>query len=462
MTISRAYSAGWSIGEIVTSSQLNGLDNNTTYAIDKRDGYGDFFSSVIQATGSGRIISTLRTGGDTDESHAVIGGQIVRVPTLTAPRTYSLLNAFATGGDRISYYVEGTGHSPSGYVDIVTSQGTGLFRLGMSRGFYATGIAGWNDSAQGDACEVLFNGTGWELMRGGSPGMRSISFTSTATTEWVCPPGVFSVLLFGYGGGGGGGAGTAGGTSAYGYAGSGAGGGAAWPRWYRLPVAPGRVYEAIVGDGGAGGASAGSSGSPGGDSIFREKSSGNVLATFRGADYGAVAGSVPTNISEAFGFGGSPVRNPNSIERSLVATGVVKSNVIQIFPSFLAPGCGGFGTTSASATTRGQDGIASPDGYAGGAQGAQGTADSSYFGGGGGGGGGGGPGGAGGAGGAGGNGNSSATSSGTAGSSGTAAAANSGAGGGGGGAGGGGAGGGGAAGLGGAGGTGKIVLVFFK
>jgi hypothetical protein len=474
MSIDRAYAPGWSLGEIVTSAQLNALDQNTARGIDKRVGQSDVFGSVIQATGGGRFISTVQTGPDANLTFQVNQhNAIVRIPTLTDARKYMLGHSGATGGDRMYFYVEGTGCSPSGYVDIANNVGTGLFRLGMSRGFYATGIAGWNDSAQGDACEVIYNGAGWVLKQGGGPGVRSIDFTAVTATEWTCPPGVFSVFLFGYGGGGGGGAGSAGGTAVTDddgdgnldapRAGSGSGGGGAWPRWFRIAVTPGTVYEALAGDGGAGGSTAGESGSAGGDSVFREKASGNVLATFRGADYGATAGSVTTSFSEPFAFGGSPVRNAGSITRTVVATGVVKSTIARLFPGLLQPSSGGLGTTVNSSTSMGQDGMASAEGYSGGTQGAQGAAaSSSYYGGGGGGGGGAGPGGNGGAGGAGGNGSADSTTTAGAGTSGTAAASNTGAGGGGGGGGGSGAGGGGTAGLGGRGGTGKISLVFFK
>lgn len=464
MSIERAYSAGWGIGEKVTGAQLNALDLNPTYGIDKRNGKSDWLGSVVQATGGGRIISTVQTGPDANITFQVNQhNAIVRIPTLTAARKYTLGHSGVTGGDRMFFYVEGTGSNPSGYVDIANNLGTGMFRLGMTRGFYATGIAGWNDSAQGDACEAMFIGSEWKIMQGGRPGMRSVQFTSSAATDWICPPGVFEVFLIGYGGGGGGAAGAAGYTITTSYAGAGAGGGGSWPRVQRLDVVPGRTYEGIAGSGGAGGSSAEAPGSPGSDSVFREKSTGNVMATFRGADFGTVSASPTGSAPETLGFGGGPVRiTGTAIARSLTATGVIKTNLLYGLPNFVSPSTGGFGTTTISSTRLGQDGFPSADGYAGGTQGAQGTSASSYQGGGGGGGGGAGPGGAGGNGGAGGAGKSGSSDSGDDGADGTAGAANTGAGGGGGGGGGAGQAGGGSAGLGGAGGSGKIVLVYFR
>lgn len=473
MAIQRAYSVGWAIGELVTSTQLNQMDKNGSYGIDKRDGFGDVFASVLQPTGAGRVLRMVQTGDDSNSTIEVTAGQIVRIPALTAARKYTVATSGATGGDQIFFYIEGTGHSPSGYVDIANSVGTGLFRLGMTRGFYATGVAGWNDSAQGDSCALAFisapsgvgtGGLGWKLMSGGAPGMRSIDFTSVAATEWLCPPGVHSVLLYGYGGGGGGASGQAGSGTAQTAIGAGGGGGGAWPRWYRVEVQPGTIYEVLCGDGGAGAQASYSAGSAGGDSIFREKATGNVLATWRGADYGSTAGTMAQNVlCEPFAFGGGSVRNPYTTERSFVATGFVKdNNFLGVFANLRPATSGGFGTTVLSATTRGQDGHSSSEGYSGGAAGAQGTTDGDYYGGGGGGGGGAGPAGNGGAGGAGGNGTATSGASGTAGTNGSSAAANSGAGGGGGGAGGMGYSGGGSAGLGGSGGSGKVTLVFIK
>lgn len=387
MTIARVYSAGWGVGEKLTSAQQNSLDINTTYALDKRAGQGDFLASVVQATGTGRVIASVATGPDANWTFHLNGNGasgtsalIVRVPTLSAARKYTLVHSGATGGDRIFFYVEGTGPTPSGYVDIANSVGTGLFRLGRTIG------AGFNDSAESDACEVLFNGSAWVLMHGAGPGMRNVEFTSTSAIEWTCPPGVFSVLLYGYGGGGGGAAGTNGNSSTNTWAPGGGGGGGSWAKWVRVAVKPGMVYEGLVGAGGSGGAASGNTGGAGGDSIFREKVSGTVLATFRGADYGAVTNAQTTSTYEDYGSGGGPVRNAFTFPR--VWQSVPTGFMAEPLSMFRPPGTGGFGTTAIVPNTRGQDGTSSAEGYAGGAQGAQGVASSSYRGGGGGGGGG--------------------------------------------------------------------------
>lgn len=457
MAIARVYSSGWGFGEMLTSAQFNAIDVNSTYMIDKQPGANDKVGASIQATGAGRVVSTVGTGPDADTTFHVSGhNAIVRIPTLTAARTYTLGHSGATGGDRIFFYVEGTGHSPSGYAQIVANNGTGIFRLGPNPGEpVATAIPFAHASVEGDACEVMFVATGWRLIHGAGPGFRGREFTATLPTVWVCPPGVFAVTLDGWGGGGGG----AGGDRAYSASsvsttlnnsytiggGGGAGGGGSWPQRVRVAVVPGRAYEALAGGPGAGGLPGLASGPErdacpggnGGDSIFREKASGNVLATFRGAEGGTpprtrtmellgfdpaatgVDGYVATGYPLDLGFGGRPVRPtvtgvgtfgvtmlaPYALMRSST-TGIAGNTLTMVaalpvphflLASYLEPGAGGFGTTEWSKTIvpNALSGVASISGYPGGLCGTGGSQSALYLGGGPGGGGGGGAGGAG-------------------------------------------------------------------
>lgn len=468
MTIARVYSPGWGIGEKLTSAQQNALDINTTYAIDKRAGQQDVFGSVLAATGVARIIGTIATGPDRDWTFHFNGNgasassaSVVRIPTLTSARSYNLVHSGVTGGDRILFYIEGTGMTPSGYVDIKNSVGTGIFRLGRTSfhhgPFTASGTTNFNSSAEGDSAEVIFNGTSWGLGPAMRPKGRTLEFTSTSATSWVCPPGIHEVELYGYGGGGGGAAGSGGTTTQNLSAGGGGGGGGSLPHWKRVKVTPGREYEFLCGAGGTGGATSGLPGAAGGDSIFREKVTGIALVTWRGADFGTTAPTSTSATIYGFGFGGVPARDPAvpAANRTLLLGTTLSATLIGLLRT---PGTGGIsGGDDTTVYLTGASNGTSSDNFSGGFYGDPGgVGESNYRGGGAGGGGGGGAGGEGAVGGDGGD-SGAVSNNGTAGAS---AVANSGAGGGGGGGGGCGSLGGGIAGAGGAGGSGKIVLIF--
>ena len=471
--LSRTYSAGWGIGEKLTSSQQNAIDIQTTYALDKRTGQADTLGSVVQATGTGRLINTIATGPDRDWTFHFSGNGpsatsaiTVRVPTLSAARKYTLVHSGATGGDSIFFYIEGSGPTPSGYVDIANNVGTGLFRLGRCIGS-PTGVS---LEAEGDAVEVVYNGTDWKVAAGAGPGIRQKVFTSTTT--WRCPAGVYAVIITGYGGGGGGGGGAGGNVTTNRLGSGGGGGGGSHERTVVVPVVPGTLYDVVIGAAGGGGAggtasSNGAEGGVGGDTYFTISGAASTAlgAHFRGAGGGAggrtnILTSSSGHGAIAFGGGAFTPGDPlNYIES--VGTGL--EGALNALLVAGPPGRGGDGT--ANVTLLGEDsygtyGAPSIAGHAGGAQAASGSTDSSFRGGGGGGGGGGGPGGAGGAGGVGGNGTSGGA--GLNGGNGTPAPVpNSGAGGGAGGAGGSGSSGG-TGGAGRDGSAGKLTLIFVK
>lgn len=463
MSISRAYASAWGVGESLTSAQMNAVDLNATYALDKRAGQGDILECVVVSAGAGRIISSVQTGPNADATwHPNGGNMIVRVPTLTAARSYTLGHSGATGGDRLSFYVEGTGASPSGYVDIKNNVGTGLFRLGMVR----TGT-GCSEYAEGDNADFIFVGSGWQLMKGAGPGMRTITFTDdSADAYWVCPPGVHKVMVFGCGGGGSGGGGIANSTTADRWAAGGGGGGGALHGSVVCDVIPGKTYAITVGAGG-GAVGAGADGNDGASTLFYPLIEGATaaLATFVGGQGGRTwLGST----GQTFGVsatghyrahGGGPATTQAWRGWGNFANNTLLDSVpsgVSSFGSHLPPATGGDGNGLGTGT----NGMRNPSGsgqYAGGAGGAKGADSGTSRGGGGGGGGGAGPFGPGAAGGAGGAGGAA-----NAGAAGSAAGAGTGAGGGGGGSGGSNGAGSGAGGNGGAGGSGRLTLVYIK
>ncbi len=485
MAIQRVYSPGWGVGEKLTSAQQNALDINSTYGIDKRAGQSDVFASMLVATGAGRVVKTVQTGPDSSITfHVQDGNSIVRVPTLTAARTYTLGHTGATGGDRIFFYVEGTGATASGYAQVVNVQGTGLFRLGV------TNTNSPNLTAEGDSAEFIFTGGTWKLMYGAGPGMRAVDFTTSTT--WTCPPGVFEVLLIGYGGGGGGGQGgvpyvTSGWTDVPRGCGGGGGGGSQL-RVLRVSVVPGRTYTITIGAGGA-------PDNDGFDTTFADSAvPSTFLAVFVGASRG-FPGNIftgPINYTGgvtghfgAYALGGAGARmlfvttgvslspsGPSSIPTGS-PVGVPTASRVNFGHETIpmrgphGPGCGGIGVTSNYSPVMMRHGYFSVEGYAGGTAGPHGRYIQGVLvtGGGGGGGGGGGPGGVGGGGGTGGDCITPGSAAGLAGQVGGFANPNTGGGGGGGGAAGyealtplGGAAGGG----GGSGGSGKLTVVFVK
>lgn len=413
MSIQRVYQSGWSVGEKVTPHQQNALDLNSVHGIDKRAGQNDYFGSQLIATGAGRVIKTVQTGPDANVTfHVQDGCSIVRIPTMTSARTYTLGHSGATGGDRISFYLEGTGPTgyagatgyvgsqmSTGYVDILNGQGTGLFRLGVTKSTYPI------QTAEGDSAEFIFTDGSWKLMYGAGPGMRHVDFT--ASTTWVCPPGVYEILLIGYGGGGGGGTGGFLSNSGI-YSGleskrsGGGGGGGSQLRVQRISVIPGRTYTITVGDGGQ-------SDSDGNDTIFADSGLATNLAVFPGAARGGpggvltminvgVATSGVTGSAIGVAFGGAGVRAIYTTMTGVPTGQVVgQPTMIRIdggydsapFRGPTDPGAGGPGATSNAPISMLRQGWYSSEGFPGGTAGPHALYKDVNQGGGGGGGGGG-------------------------------------------------------------------------
>jgi hypothetical protein len=360
---------------------MNTVDANTAAALDKRSGRADALMSIVVGTGPGRIISSVATGPDADRTfHPTGSSQIVRIPTLTAARAYTLGHTGATGGDRMLFYVEGTGPSPSGYVDIKNNVGTGLIRIGM------TNHSTPNLLAEASSAEMIYVGSGWQLLRGGGGGgLRAIEFTSS--TSWVAPPGIHTVGLEGWGGGGGGGGGAqipTGITNRCMTIGGGGGGGAQL-EVARINVKPLRTYNVIIGAGGTG-SDANTAGSAGGDTIFTDSVTGEVLATFRGAGGGGTIGtyldwgvSNPTQVHH-FAKGGFSIRGAVATNICMldVPSGPIIWSVAGSFGKNV-PGAGGDAVSVLVPTMFAMSyGMASIRGHVGGGQGRWGTGIAGY------------------------------------------------------------------------------------
>lgn len=424
MTIVRVNTIGWGVGDKVTSAQLNAMDINGTYALDKRSGQTDVLQSIVTLAVAGRFVQGATNTPNADASYAM-SGQIlymrVGAIALTAQRAYTLQNTGAVTGDEVLFFFEPS-NLGSFNVLIKDNGGTTIATLGP------TGDAVWG--------EFKFMDGAWKVKRLGAF-IRRMRQVFTANGNWVKPAGFVGshVELEGHGAGGGGGgpANVTNGTDVYGSGGAG-GAGAQLIRCFVdvSAVAVGGSVPVTIGTGGAAGASPGSHGGAGGDTIFDVAP---PTVQFPGG-IGGSAGRLTTDASRlVMALGGTPT--PNSLPNS-TASGIVRqwepiTGALFVVPPLL-PGQGGHaGSPNTNFTFNGAlptgQLIPGNGGIGAGIAGTKGTDDGTRRGGGAGGGGGAGPSGAGGNGGNGGSGNAAGV--GTASSNGASAAANSGGGGGG-------------------------------
>jgi hypothetical protein len=427
MTIDLVKSGGWSVGEELTSPQIEGIDANTTYALDKRSGETDTLASIVTCTGAGRIVNSYVAGANADTTYirGTAAGIIDASSGLTAARAYTLSNTGASAGDVWTVLGNPT-------YDVTVKNAAASTLLVLAAG--STGQSRW--------AEFLFNGTAWVLFKSSHQPQRGLT-TFTANGNYTVPADCYMLLVLGAGGGGGGGGGSGGGSTDNISCCAGAGGGAAMLGATFVSTTPGTVFAVTIASGGAGGAGvAGASaagtgqageGADGGDTTF-----GSTL-TFRGGQGGGSAYAVSgTNTTIQYTRGGGPVAG------SIKYPSGTSTPASLILPPFGVnqPGEGGYGISYNSVTgpggTGGKSAVASTLAGSGtttpGTGGALAVAGGSKLPGGGGGGGGASAVGNGANGGAGGNGNAGGV--GVSGTNGSSAAANSAAGGGGGGGGG--------------------------
>ena len=164
MSISRVNGPGWGIGDKLTSAQANGLDLNTTYAIDKRSGQTDTLESVVSCTGSGRVVPSFLTGADSDQTYALSAGiSVINATAITAPRAYTISTTGAMSGDRVVIY-------------------GGAQPLTVKDGFDSSTllIVGTGSTAQLAEATVTFNGTRWLLPQGYGAGAAAFFATPSS------------------------------------------------------------------------------------------------------------------------------------------------------------------------------------------------------------------------------------------------------------------------------------------
>lgn len=154
MTIARVNAVGWAAFEKLTSTQANGLDINTTYALDKRSGQTDTLQSVVSTSGAGRVIPTHATGANAATNYTAGGGNtVIRIPaSLSADRTYTFQNTNAVAGDAIHIYSDA---GLTRTVTIADHSGDVLCRIGSSPFL--------DDDFDARGCVLRHNGTDWFL-----------------------------------------------------------------------------------------------------------------------------------------------------------------------------------------------------------------------------------------------------------------------------------------------------------
>lgn len=340
MTIVRTNPATWGSGDPITSAQINGLDINTTNALDKVSGHTDTLGSIVMATGQGRIIPSSHVGLDANTTYSLSsnGASFIwsAVGTLTANRVYSLSGTGAANGDTVT----------------IQNLSTTFTITVMDASSSATlGVLGLNTvlpDADAVTMEFIFIGATWtNLNHSRQPRQSSQTFLTSGT--FVVPRGV-SLLQLDMAGGGGGGGGGSGATVitpfSVQYVGGGAGGGSAMPLNRMVFVTPGTSLTVTVGAGGSGGssgaggtgagASVGGNGADGNDSIVAN--GGTVLAATPGAQGGSggINISVSTSPKGLMMPGGGPNRNsPRHPTLWLPANGPM---TVQYSPGFGGPG----------------------------------------------------------------------------------------------------------------------------
>lgn len=335
MTISRVNGATWGVGDNLTSTQANGLDLNTTYALDKRAAQTDTLASVVSLSGSGRVIDTVVTGADADTTYVVdAANRVIRVTSaVTANRIYVLSATGAVTGDQLTIFCE-----PSFVTYEITVKDQALAAM------YSIGNL---VSSQGHWATFIYIG-GWRLFRYST---KNQIRTYTASDTLVVPSGVIQMTFEGVGGGGGGGGGRgAGGNGDC----SAAGGGGARRGKFVKTVIPGETLTIVCGAGGGGGAGGSSGGSTPGAGVHGVESTvtgsgSGLLATFYGAQGAIYATNTP-----GFYMGGMPVRwNIASATHTYPRNSASPLTTVGgDYPGYPIPGQGGFAGTVAEVSSK--------------------------------------------------------------------------------------------------------------
>ena len=285
MTLARINPGNWSVGDEVTSAQLNGIDTNATYALDKQAGNTDTLASVVSLVTAGRIVENVATGANADTTYVVgAANRVVNVTSaVTANRIYTLSATGAVTGDQLTIRCDSSFVTYE--VTIKDQASVAMYTLGN----LATSDGTW--------ATFIYVG-GWQLFRTTAK-KRTKTYTSNDTL--VVPVSVIEMTFEGVGAGGDDGGGRGGGGVSTGCGGA-AGGGAKRFRTTST-VVPGETLTIVCGTAGTAGSAAadsnGGNGGHGGDSTVTGSTSG-LLATFRGAQ-GGVGGVISTSTANIFG-----------------------------------------------------------------------------------------------------------------------------------------------------------------
>lgn len=154
MTVPRVKPGNWASGEKLTSSQMNSVDTNITYVLDKRSGQTDTLQSEVVASGAGRIVDSHASGANAATTYYATGGNTsLKIPSsLSADRVYTFSNTGASAGDRIHIYSAAT---LDRVVTINDDGGTTLCKLGSSPYL--------DDDFDARGCVLRHDGTDWFL-----------------------------------------------------------------------------------------------------------------------------------------------------------------------------------------------------------------------------------------------------------------------------------------------------------
>lgn len=90
MTISKVNAPTWSVGEKLTAAQINAIDTNVTYAVDKRAGQTDSIGSALTVASGGSVTiasgaSIVAQPGSTVTGFPVIAADLTALAAIAAP-----------------------------------------------------------------------------------------------------------------------------------------------------------------------------------------------------------------------------------------------------------------------------------------------------------------------------------------------------------------------------------------
>lgn len=148
MSLTKANSPGWGLGNKATSAQLNHIDNMIVGALDKRDGQTDTLESrvALSSNGKGRIVDSTLVISTGSWGYTELP-QVIDVTYSGGATSITLANTGRVLGDRVRVRASST----SQFTTVLANDGTTV--LAVLGG--ATGEA--------HAADFYFDGTDWTL-----------------------------------------------------------------------------------------------------------------------------------------------------------------------------------------------------------------------------------------------------------------------------------------------------------